>query len=492
MRPTSRLRPTRDTVSTIREDGSHRFLFPADAAGRFRRARRAAALVLIAAYLSLPWIRVGGYPAVYLDVARRRFHLFGLVLAAQDLWLLFFLISGLGFGLFLITALLGRVWCGWACPQTVFLEHVYRRVERWIDGDAMRRRQWAEAPTTLSKILRRTAKHAVYLALSAAIAHLFLAYFVSIPALWGMMRGAPGDNWGAFVFIAAATGIVYFDFAWFREQLCVILCPYGRLQSALTDDHTLVIGYDWARGEPRGRLGETGAGDCVACDRCVQVCPTGIDIRQGLQMECIGCAACIDACDEVMLRVGRARGLVRYDSLSGLTGRRTRWLRPRTVLYGALLLAGMAVAAWSIGGIRPAVLSVTRMVGAPYYVDGDLVRNQFLVRLVNKRAEAADLAVTVRGLPAGAVARGLDAPVTVGPLGEEVRPLIVQELRSRYAAPFAFEVEATDRSGSFTLRRALEFLGPDNIPAPPAPRAPNSPIRTAAPANSDEPPRARP
>ncbi|HMD61649.1 MAG TPA: cytochrome c oxidase accessory protein CcoG [Opitutaceae bacterium] len=477
MRPTSPLKPSRDTVTTIREDGSRRFLFPADAAGRYRSARRASALVLIAVYLSLPWIKVGGYPSVFLDVARRRFHLFGLTLAAQDLWLLFFLISGLGFGLFFVTALFGRIWCGWACPQTVFLEHVYRRVERWIEGDAVRRRQLAESPATGSRVLRRAAKHAAYLALSAAIAHLFLAYFISIPALWAMMGGAPGQNWAAFVFIAAATAIVYFDFAWFREQLCVFICPYGRLQSALTDDHTLVIGYDWSRGEPRGKLGESGAGDCVACDRCVQVCPTGIDIRQGLQLECIGCAACIDACDEVMERVGRAAGLVRYDSLSGLSGKPTQWVRPRTLVYGVLLLVGVSVAAWSIGGIRPAVLSVTRMVGAPYYVDGDSVRNQFLVRLVNKRAEPAAIGVIVRGLPAGATVRGLEAPVTVAPLGEEIRPLIVQEPRASYAAPFQFEVVAGDPRGSFTLRRAMEFLGPEKVPAVPAP----APASTASP-----------
>ena len=475
MPTTSPPRPTRDSVTTIREDGSRRFLFPADSEGRFRSARRAAALVLMAVYLLLPWIKVGGYPAVFLDVARRRFHLFGLTLAAQDLWLLFFLISGLGFGLFFITALFGRIWCGWACPQTVFLEHAYGRIERWIDGDAVRRRLWAESPTTAAKALRRAAKHGAFVLLSAAIAHMFLAYFVSIPALWGMMRSAPGENWGAFVFIAAATGIVYFNFAWFREQLCVIICPYGRLQSALTDDHTLVIGYDWARGEPRGRLGEAGSGDCIACDRCVQVCPTGIDIRHGLQLECIGCAACIDACDDVMRRVGRAVGLVRYDSLSGLSGRRTRWVRPRTLVYGVLLLAGLTIASWSISGIRPAVLSVTRMVGAPYYVDGGSVRNQFLVRLVNKRAEPAVLSIAARGLPAGAEARGIEAPVTVGPLGEEVRPLIVQEPRSRYAAPFTFEVEAADSAGTFTLTRAMVFLGPEAIAAPPAPAAPAGP-----------------
>jgi len=473
MRPSLPSKPVRDTVTTIREDGSRRFLFPADSSGRFGWARRVAALVLIAIYLLLPWIRVGGYPAVFLDVAHRRFHLFGLTLAAQDLWLLFFLISGLGFGLFFVTALFGRIWCGWACPQTVFLEHVYRRVERWIEGDAVRRRHLAEAPLTATLLLRRFLKHAVYILLAAAIAHLFLAYFISIPALWAMMGEDPAKNWGAFVFIAAATGAVYFNFAWFREQLCIVICPYGRLQSALTDDNTLVIGYDWDRGEPRGRPEDPGVGHCVDCNRCVSVCPTGIDIRQGLQLECIGCAACIDACDEVMVRVGRPPGLIRYDSLAGLAGRTTRWLRPRTVLYGVLLLAGASAAAWGVSGIRPAFLGVTRMVGAPYYFDSDRIRNQFLVRLVNKRSVPVALFVSVQGLPEGASVQGIEAPVNIAPLGEEVRPLIVLEPRGRFAAPFTFEVEAADSAGHFRLVRSMEFIGPDVPPGSPGPKKPS-------------------
>jgi len=464
MEPTSPLQPNRDAVSTIRDDGSRRFLYPADAPGRFSRARRGVGLGLIALYLALPWIRIGGYPAVFLDVAQRRFHLFGLTLAAQDAWLLFFLISGFGFGLFFVTALFGRIWCGWSCPQTVFLDQVYRRVERWIEGDAVRRHQLAEAPWTGAKLARRAAKHAIYLILSAAIAHLFLAYFISIPAVWGMMRDAPGRNWASFVFIAAVTGAIYFNFAWFREQLCVVLCPYGRLQSALTDDHTLVVGYDWARGEPRGKPGAPAVGDCVDCDRCVRVCPTGIDIRQGLQLECIGCAACIDACDEVMTRVGRVQGLIRYDSLSGLAGKPTRWLRPRTVLYGILLVIGASVATWEISSLRPAFLSVTRMVGAPYYVDGDAIRNQFLVRLVNKRAEPVAFTVTVRGLPPGATVQGIGNVVTVAPLAEEVRPLIVQEMLGR-AAAFHFEVDAADPRGTAALGKTVEFLVPETLPA---------------------------
>jgi cytochrome c oxidase accessory protein FixG len=348
----------------------------------------------------------------------------------------------------------------------VFLDHVYRRVERWIEGDAVERRLLAKAPWTVSKFLRRCAKQAIYLLLAAAIAHLFLAYFVSIPSVWAMMRDAPTKNWGTFVFIAAATGAVYFNFAWFREQLCIVICPYGRLQSALTDDHTLVIGYDSARGEPRGKPGTDGVGDCISCDRCVNVCPTGIDIRQGLQLECIGCAACIDACDEVMARIGRRPGLVRYDSLAGLAGRPRRWIRPRMVVYAVLLLVGASVAGWSISGIRPAVLSVTRMVGAPYYLDGDTVRNQFLVRLVNKRSEKVSLTLSVRGLPASATVHGLEVPVEIPPLGEEVRPLIIQEPRSQSAPALTFEVDAGDSTGGFRLSRTMELLGPESAPAP--------------------------
>lgn len=461
MQATPPLRPVRDAVTTIRDDGSRRFLFPADSKGRFASARRYFALGLMLVYLLLPWIPVGGYPAVFLDVARRRFHLFGLTLAAQDAWLLFFLISGLGFGLFFVTALFGRLWCGWACPQTVFLDHVYRRVERWIDGDSVQRRLLDEAPWTPGKIARRVAKHTSYLLISAGVVHLFAAYFVSLAAVWEMMSHDPARNWGAFVAIGTATGLIYFNFAWFREQLCIVICPYGRLQSALTDEHTLVIGYDASRGEPRRGIAGIPSGDCVSCDRCVKVCPTGIDIRQGLQMECIGCAACVDACDDVMERTGRAKGLIRYDSLAGLAGKPTQWLRPRTIVYSILLAIGAAVAGWSLAGIRPASLSVVRMVGSPYFCDSGSVRNQFLVRLVNKRSSTVLLRVAARGLPASATVQGLDRPVEVGPLGEEVRPLVVQVPRMGFTGPFAFEVEASDPAGSFNISRTMEFIGPE-------------------------------
>ncbi|HWA88086.1 MAG TPA: cytochrome c oxidase accessory protein CcoG [Opitutus sp.] len=485
--------PTRDSVTTIRADGSRPFLYPADTRGRFTFARRLSAAFLIALYLALPWIPINGYPAVFLDIAGRRFHLFGLTLAAQDTWLLFFVITGTGFSLFFVTALLGRIWCGWACPHTVFLDHVYRRIERWIDGDTFARRQLAAAAPSATKTLKRVAKHTLYILVSAVIAHLFLAYFVSLPEVWSMIRAAPVEHWSAFGFMAVSTGILYFNFAWFREQLCIVVCPYGRLQSVLIDDHSLVIGYDAARGEPRGKRQKpevrdqmsavfirpskcesgsapptsdlrpltSGSGDCIDCLKCVHVCPTGIDIRQGLQLECIGCTACIDACDDVMTRLHRPRGLIRYDSQAAFAGQRTRWLRPRTALYGILLVAGAAVATWAISTVKPANFSVTRIVGAPYIVDAATIRNQFFVRIVNKRTEPVSFVLKLDDVPAHVRQTGFTEPVEVPPLGEIVQPLVLQQPRHDYAAPFNFEVRVADAANTFHLERDVEFLGPE-------------------------------
>ena len=455
------LKPTVDTVTTINADGSRHDIHPADVRGRFTYWRRGVAWLLIAVYLLVPWIPVRGAPAVFLDVANRRFHFFGYTLAAQDVWLLFFGVSGLGFALFFLTALFGRLWCGWACPQTVFLEHVFRRIERWIDGDATQRRALVAAPLSAAKALRRVVKHGLYFLVALVITHLFLAYFVSIPQLWLYMHEAPEENWAAFVFVFLAAGILYFNFAWFREQLCIVICPYGRLQSALTDDHSMVIGYDARRGEPRGKLGTPDAGACVACNRCVQVCPTGIDIRHGLQMECIGCAACIDACDEVMTRVKRPTGLIRYDSLAGLTGGVTRWLRPRTMVYGVLMLVGAAVATYAFSTVKPANFLVYRMSGAAYFVDHKDVRDQFLVRLVNKRSEPATFIVTTQGVPAGVNQTGFAGPVTLAPMAEQVSPLVLSVSRKDYPGPFHFTVRVQDAARTWELSRVVEFIGPE-------------------------------
>ena len=456
--------PIREKVTTIADDGSRIFLHPADVRGFFSTWRAFFGWFLITVFFALPWWQIGGYPAIFLDFAARRFHFFGSTFAAQDMTLLFFVLVGMGLTGYLLTSLFGRLWCGWSCPHTVFLEQVFRRIERWIDGDAQARRKLDAADWTPEKIFKRGLKWGIYLLISFVLVHGVLAYFVSLPGLCKMVTHAPWENWPTFVFMVVATGIVFFNFTWFREQLCLAICPYGRLQSALQDDDTLMIGYDEKRGEPRGRPGTVGVGDCINCMKCVQVCPTGIDIRQGLQIECVGCANCIDACDAVMAKLGRKRGLIRYDSLNGLSGGKRRFWRPRVVIYVAILLIGGTVGAFAFSQVKPIYVSTLRMTGSPYYVDAENVRNQFFLRVVNKSHEP--VLVTVRGmvLPQQMKVLGFESPYEIEPLGEVQRPLVLVMPKGNYLSServkIVVEAMRSDGSGRVEITHNLDFLGP--------------------------------
>lgn len=452
--------PSIDSVTTINEDGSRYFVHPADVHGPITRWRRCVAVLLIAIYIALPIIQIRGAPAVFLDIFHRKLHLFGMTLMLQDLWLLFFFITGLGFTLFFVTSIIGRVWCGWVCPQTVFLDHVFRRIERFIDGNALERRKLDAAPWTFSKILRRLVKHTIYFLLAALIAHIFLSYFVSLPELYRMMHQSPAANWGKFLFVFALAGILYFNFSWFREQFCIVLCPYGRLQSALIDDNSIVIGYDYRRGEPRGKPSKT-SGDCIDCRRCVQVCPTGIDIRQGLQMECISCASCIDACNEVMRKLGRPGGLIRHTSLNVLAGKVTRFWRPRTVIYLVLSIIGATVFSLAATQVKPVTLSVLRMQGAPYFRDEGQIRNNFLLRLANKRSEPHTYTVTIQSSQEGVKASGVvDHKVVLNPSEEKQEPLILMLPDHAFHGTFNVTVQVRGKDGAVEVEKTVPFLGP--------------------------------
>jgi len=472
--PRDRQKPSRDSVTTIGEDGSRNFLHPADVKGRFTLWRRISAFFLIAFYVSLPWIHINGYPAVFLDLAARRFHLFGLTLAAEDLWILFFFVTGLGFFLFFVTALFGRLWCGWACPQTVFLEHVFRRVERWIDGPARKQKDLEKKEWCAEKVIKRVTKHAIFVIFAAVIAHIFLSYFISVDVLFSWFSEGPATHPRAFAFMLFMTAVLYFNFSWFREQLCLIICPYGRLQSVLIDDDTVVIGYDEVRGEPRGRKKKVRqaaasapaeqvfeSGDCIDCFRCVEVCPTGIDIRQGLQMECIGCSNCVDACDDVMVKTGRPKGLVRYDSLNGLAGKGKKFIRPRLFLYFALMSFGIAAFAVSVTKIKPGNLGVARMTGTPYFLTEDTIRNQFNLRLINKRNQPVVYTVQAISDEKTLTTAGFEGGITLEPMEEVVRPFVLTLPREDYEGPFSLVLEIHGEPGDFSVGREVKFLGPD-------------------------------
>jgi cytochrome c oxidase accessory protein FixG len=460
--------PNLDRLYSIKVDGSRNHLHPADVRGRFVRRRRLVYAVLIAIYVLLPLVKIGGKPAVHLDIAARRFYLFGATFNSQDFWLVVFLLTTVGFGLLFFTAWLGRVWCGWACPQTVFLEGVYRRIERWIDGPGEARRKLAAAPWTAGKLGRRIAKHAAFLAVSFFLAHVFLSFFVSLPGLLGMMAGDPRDHLVAFAWVMAITGLLYFNFAWFREQLCIIICPYGRLQSVLTDKHSLIIGYDRNGGEPRGHLVRgaawEGRGDCIDCGRCVAVCPTGIDIRNGSQLECIGCAQCVDACDEVMDKVGRPRGLVRYDSLKGLAGEKKKVLRPRLVFYGVLLTAAVSGLTLGLGTRTPFEANLLRVRGAPYLLVDGGVRNQFELHLINKNPAPTTFRIALESpVPAEFTVASREIPV--GSLQSFRLPIFVTVDEADYRGPFELELEVVDGASGRERELEVRFLGPHRLAA---------------------------
>lgn len=451
-------RPSLESAATINEDGSRRFIHPATVHGRLTTWRAILAVALTALYVALPWIRINGNPALFLDVAHRQFHYFGLTFLGQDVWIAFFVLSGLGFCLFYVTALLGRVWCGWACPQTVFLDFA-RRIERWCEGDAPARRKLDTSVWTLGKIFRRGLKHTLYVLLALLLAHVLLSYFVSLPRLYAMMTHAPGENWSSFIFVFFIAAALWFDLAWFREQFCIVLCPYGRLQSALLDSDSMVVGYDAKRGEPRGRKGTAGAADCVDCLRCVQVCPTGIDIRQGLQMECIGCAACIDACNTVMTKLDRPQGLIRYDSRHGFQGKPTRWLRPRILLYTGLALLGAGALTYATSTLKTAAVGLTRVTGIPYIVEGGVVRNQFFVRVLNKRNTPVTFQVEVAGGPPSLHCSGAEGGLAVAPLGEEIRTIVLTMPRSDLKTEIPLRFHIVGDNGT-TIEKTATFLGP--------------------------------
>jgi cytochrome c oxidase accessory protein FixG len=341
-------------------------------------------------FLALPWITSDGKQLLLLDVARREFFFFGLHFRSHDAPLLIFLFLAFLFLLGFVTAIWGRLWCGWACPQTVFTEFLFRKIERWIEGPPRDRKELDQAPHTGDKLLKRSLKWSAFTVVSLLFTHSFLAYFVGSRELLQMISGSPAQNWPSFLVIFFTTSIVLFDFGWFREQFCIIACPYGRFQSVMLDSRSLVVGYDPRRGEPRrGSVPEDSKqGDCVNCYRCVQVCPTGIDIRRGLQMECITCTACIDACDEVMTKTKRPLGLISYTTLAQLSGRPRKRFGAKAISFGVLLLVAIAGLGLTLSQKDFLDVTILRASGAPYEIvqqgTSSLVVNHFRIDLSNQ------------------------------------------------------------------------------------------------------------
>ena len=315
-------------------------IYPKRVKGKFRTIKWVLTSVFLGIYFIVPWIKLYGRSAVLFDIPNRKFYIFNIVFWPQEVFYLAILMLLLAMGLFFFTAVAGRLWCGYACPQTVFSD-LFAAIERFIEGDRHERMVLDHSPWSLKKISEKIKKHIVWLALSIAVSFTFVAYFVPPIELGRRIVTGHLSSANAFwLFLFTAT--IYCFCGFFKEMVCLVPCPYGRFQSALCDQDTLIIGFDEKRGEPRGQLKKAASaakqGDCVDCSLCVQVCPTGIDIRNGLQYECIGCAQCIDTCNLVMKKIGKPEGLIRYGSLNIFSGGATHILRPRVVLYATILI----------------------------------------------------------------------------------------------------------------------------------------------------------
>lgn len=385
----------RDNVGTIDEKGSRNFLFPKKPQGRYTSRRQMMSYLLLAIFFSIPFITIGGQPFLMLNVLERKFVIFGQIFWPEDFFI--FVIAMITAVLFVavFTVAFGRLFCGWICPQTIFMEHVFRRIEYWIDGDRNQQLRLARMPWNGEKIRKRLLKNGIFFLISFIIANFFLMYIIGKSEWWEIVSDKPSEHLGGLSGMIIFSGVFFFVFAWFREQACIIVCPYGRLQGALLDRNSVVIAYDYIRGEKRGKFRKSedraalGKGDCIDCNQCVDVCPTGIDIRNGTQLECTNCTACIDACDNIMDKTNKPRGLIRYDSENNIANQTGgKIFTGRVKAYVGILVLLMSLFVYLLAS-RAAVEAIfLRLPGQPLVkVDEDTYSNAYNFKLLNKTAQ---------------------------------------------------------------------------------------------------------
>jgi cytochrome c oxidase accessory protein FixG len=382
----------RDRVTTIDDSGRRTWIYPKKPSGPLHRARLVVGWILLLLFILGPFLQIQGQPLLLLDIIQRKFFIFGVRFWPQDFHLLVLGMMTVIVIILLFTAVYGRLFCGWACPQTIFMELVFRKIEYLIEGDAKQQRRLNQRPWDADKILRKSVKHGIFFGLSFLFGNVFLAYFIGSKAWLEIITDSPIRHLGGLAGMLVFAGAFYFVFAWFREQVCTMVCPYGRLQSVLLDDQSIVVSYDYVRGEPRTKDSkktvDRKAGDCVDCFQCVKVCPTGIDIRNGTQLECINCTACIDACNHIMIRLERPKGLIRYASHNSILGKTRRIITPRVIGYTVILVGLIGLLSGMVAARGNIEVTILRVPGSLYQVQPDhTISNMYTFKIVNKTSE---------------------------------------------------------------------------------------------------------
>ncbi|MHA7102030.1 cytochrome c oxidase accessory protein CcoG [Roseivirga pacifica] len=394
----------RDSIATVDEKGKRIWVYPKKPKGRYHNKRVIVSVVLLAILFAGPFIKIGGEPFLLLNIFERKFSILGMVFWPQDFFILALIAISFFVFIILFTVVFGRVWCGWACPQTLFMEMVFRKIEYWIDGDAGAQRKLAKMPWNAEKIRKRVLKHSVFALIAILIGHTAMAYLIGIEQVKEIVSQPPTENLAGFIGLVAFSGVFYAVFAFLREQACVAICPYGRLQGVLLVKDSMAVMYDWLRGEPRGRMKRneerSDKGDCIDCKMCVHVCPTGIDIRNGTQLECVNCTACIDACDDVMLKIGKDPGLIRPTSHTAIEEGHQRIFTPRVAGYSGVLALLLALVIVFVSGRADVEATMLRMPGLIFQkLDDGQIQNIYNVQFVNKTAEDLTLEIRVSNFP---------------------------------------------------------------------------------------------
>lgn len=442
----------------------HQKIYPREVHGLFALLRYSAGSALLSLYFVLPWLQWNGHQAVLFDLPARKFHIFGMTFWPQDFLILAFILIIAAFSLFFFTALAGRLWCGYACPQTVWTE-VFLWIERKIEGNPIRQIKLAQSRLTTEKIIKKTSKHFLWIVISFITAFTFVAYFTPGKVLINEILSINLGPWEIF-WISFFTFATYANAGWMREQVCKYMCPYARFQSAMFDDDTLTISYDRLRGEPRGSRKissdhrREGLGDCVNCKLCVQVCPTGIDIRDGLQYQCIGCSACIDACNGVMDKIGYPKGLIRYTTENAILGNKSRIFRPRIIIYALLLVTLIGSTTYVISQRIPLGLDVIRDRNQLFRDVGNMIENVYTLKIINMDEQAHTYRLNVEGITGLILVDKKPITVAAGTVQDKpIRLRVYEDNLHERSSHIIFKLTALDNQALTVIEKA-RFLGP--------------------------------
>ncbi len=455
----------RDSIGTVDESGKRRWMLPRKPEGRYTNWRNVVTTICLVLLFTGPFLKWNGEPFLLFNVLERKFILFGLTFWPQDFHLFALAMLTLFVFVVLFTVIFGRIWCGWVCPQTVFMEGVFRKIEYWIEGTNIQQRKLNEGPWNRDKIVKKGSKWILFYLIAFLIANTVMAYLIGIDELSKIVTESPYANWGKFTFVMIFSGIFFFVFAYFREQACIAVCPYGRLQGVLLDKDSIVVAYDWLRGEPRGKrqkktATESKQGDCIDCKLCVAVCPTGIDIRNGTQMECVNCTACIDACDSIMDKVDKPRGLIRYASYNGIANSIPFRFTPRIMAYSAVLVILLSVLGFSLANRAEIETTLLRTPGTLVQKTEDgYYSNLYNLQLVNKTQQEFEVEIKLADPAVGRI-KMVGNSLTVKPRGLTKGVLFVEipaDALTSYSQKIAVEVWADDK---LIDRIETNFLGP--------------------------------